>query len=148
MCFYLWAHQRASPGTCPHPCVRVCPPRVHWAAWRLPSEYTGSVGVSSTCLSSAFSRRVLGSRGALPSPGCSRALWSLSPSNQAAEPVPVTGPLGRGDQEPGCREQLSCVRAKGCTTRLGSGHGYMPEGCRAGPSPTSVYSVLQPVNNI
>ena len=108
MCFYLWAHQRASPGTCPHPCVRVCPPRVHWATWRLPSEYTGSVGISSTCLSSAFSRRVLGSRGALPSPGCSRALWSLSPSNQAAEPVPVTGPLGRGDQEPGCREQLSC----------------------------------------
>ena len=58
---------------------------------------------------SAFSRRVLGSRGALlPSPGCSKALWSPSPSNQAAEPVPLTGPLGRGDQEPGCREQLSC----------------------------------------
>ena len=58
---------------------------------------------------SAFSRRVLGSRGALlPSPGCSKALWSPSPSNQAAEPVLLTGPLGRGDQEPGCKEQLSC----------------------------------------
>lgn len=94
-----------SPPVCA--CVPSSSPR--WATWRLPLSTQGqSVSLLRAC-PSAFSRRVLGSRGALlPSPGCSKALWSPSPSNQAAEPVPLTGPLGRGDQEPGCREQLSC----------------------------------------